>query len=171
MRQFLRGMTISLKSLYKQWNLSQKKMKYLLNVKLHLALCCMPVLLKDYEPPCSLLRAATQGQHFPPSVLKNPCANSLDFSSSFSFQPGEARFQLVGACCTAHVPSTACPLLLPGFLLRPSGGVQPRTRITSQQCSVCCSASKQPEGGEVGLLSGPALLRCQKGFLFALPRK
>lgn len=78
------------------------------------------------EPPWSLLWALTRGTSHP-SVLRNPPVSSLGFSSSFSFQPGNAWFQsdwcLLRSTWAKNRCLTAWPLLLPSLLqpLSPGG--------------------------------------------------
>lgn len=108
--------------------------------------------------------------------------STLRAQKSLCKQPGFQLFFLTAAR-RRLIPTSRCLLQstraknsLPSPAAQLSAPPQPagcsRARSTSQPRSVCCSASKQPEGGEVGLLSGRALLRLsQKSFLFALPRK
>lgn len=78
------------------------------------------------ELPWSLPWALTRGTTHP-SVLRNPPVSSLGFSSSFSFQPGNAWFQsdwcLLRSTWAKNRCLTAWPLLLPSLLqpLSPGG--------------------------------------------------
>lgn len=67
----------------------------------------------------------------------------------------------------ASLPAPAAQLSAPP---QPVGAPAHTKHIAASLGELQCE--RQPGGGEVGLLSGPALLRLsQKSFLFALPRK